>query len=123
MRRRVIGFGVVLAVAAFGCGGNGNTYTCTYSASAGICAEWDAAQALNSSQVTTLQNYCTSGVGITGTFSTGVTCPSASRVGTCALTTTQVSGTSSKFVFYTPIYSATTGQQACTAFSGTWTAG
>ncbi|SRR6266851_2611599 len=125
MRNRLIGFiVVVLAVAAVGCGGssNGNTYTCSFAASYGICLEWSAAQALTSAQVTQLQNACTS-VGVASSFSTGSTCPSASRVGTCALTNSQVSGTTYKYVFYSPIYTAASGQQICASLTGTWTAG
>ena len=114
---------VVLAVAAFGCGGsNGNGYTCSYAASVGICAELSTSQALTSQQVTTIQNYCTAGGGLSGTFSTGMTCPSASRVGICTMNNTQVNGVTFKLAFYSPTYTATTGQQTC-AVVGTWTAG
>jgi hypothetical protein len=124
MRNRLIGFiVVVLAVAAVGCGGSsGNTYTCNFAASYGACYEWDAPQALPSAQVTQLQTACTSGAAA-GTFSTGSTCPSASRVGTCALTNSQVSGVTYKYVFYGPTYTAASGQQACASLTGTWTAG
>ncbi len=125
MRNRLIGFVVVvLAIAAVGCGGSssGNTYTCSFAASYGACWEWSAPQALPSAQVTQLQTACTSG-GAAGSFSTGSTCPSASRVGTCALTNTQVSGVTYKYVFYSPIYTAASGQQICASLTGTWTAG
>jgi hypothetical protein len=111
---------VVLAVAAFSCGGSsGNTYTCNFASSAGVCWEWTSQQALTSQQVTTIQNACTTGA---GTYSTGGSCPSASRVGTCTLTNSQVSGTTFKWELYSPTYTATTGQQIC-GFVGTWTAG
>jgi hypothetical protein len=114
---------VVLAVAAFSCGGSSpNGYTCNYSASVGICAEWSASQSLTSQQVTTLQNYCTAGGGLSGTFSTGMTCPSASRVGICTMNNTQVNGVTFKLAFYGPTYTAATGQLYC-GFVGTWTAG
>lgn len=123
MRNRLIAFVAVVFVATgFGCGGSGNTYTCSFAASAGVCWEWQTPQALTSQQVTQLQSACTAG-GAGATFSTGGTCPSASRIGSCALTNSQVSGTSYKYVFYAPTYTVTSGQQFCTGLSGTWTAG
>jgi hypothetical protein len=125
MRNRLIGFGfvmVVLAVAATGCGGSsGNIYSCNFAASAGLCYDYSSAQPLPSAQVTQLQTACTTGGA--GTFSTSSTCPSASRVGSCALTNTQMSGVTVKYVFYSPAYTAATGQQFCTSLTGTWTAG
>src|SRR5262249_32146195 len=57
-----------------------------------------------------------------GTFSTGATCPSASRVGTCVIST-QLPGVTYKWSFYSPTYTAQTGQTFCTNFSGFWTPG
>lgn len=125
MRNRSIGFGfvvVVLALTAAGCGGsNANTYTCNFAASSGLCYEYSASQALTSAQVTQLQSSCTTGGA--GTFATGSTCPSASRVGSCALTNAQASGVTVKYAFYSPTYTAASGQQFCTTLTGTWTAG
>ncbi len=122
MRNRLIGFVVVvLAVAAVGCGGSsGNTYSCNFAASAGLCYDYSAPTPLPSAQVTQLQTSCT---GAAGTFSTGSTCPSASRVGSCALTNSQMSGVTFKYAFYSPAYTAASGQQFCTTLTGTWTAG
>ena len=122
MRNRLIGFVVVvLTVAAVGCGGSsGNLYTCNFGASAGYCQEWNALSALPSAQVTQFQNSCTVAG---GTYSTGSTCPSASRVGSCALTNSQMSGVTFKYAFYSPAYTAASGQQFCTTLTGTWTAG
>src|SRR5258708_2660725 len=122
MRNRLIGFVVVvLAVAAVGCGGSsGNLYSCNFAASSGLCYDWSSPQALPSAQLTQIQTSCTAAA---GTFSTGSTCPSASRVGSCALTNTQMSGVTIKYAFYSPAYTAASGQQFCTTLTGTWTAG
>jgi hypothetical protein len=126
MRNRSIALGFVvvgLALAAASCGGSsGNAYSCNLSASVGLCYDWSSPQALTSAQVTQLQNACTSGVAA-GTFSTSSTCPSASRVGSCALTNSQMAGVTLKYAFYSPTYTAASGQQFCTTLTGTWTAG
>jgi len=123
MHNRMIGFVVVLAATGFGCGLGGTSYTCTFGATYGVCWEWDAPVPPPSSQVTQLQNACTSGVGVTGTFSSGASCPSANRVGTCTMHTTQLIGVTYKLVYYSPAFTATTGQAACTTSNGTWTPG
>jgi hypothetical protein len=122
MRNRLIGFVVVvLAVAATGCGGSsGNTYSCNFAASAGLCYDYSSPQPLPAAQVTQLQSACTTGG---ATFSTSSTCPSASRVGSCALTNSQMAGVTLKYAFYSPTYTAASGQQFCTTLTGTWTAG
>ncbi len=125
MRNRLIGLGfavVVFALAAVSCGGsNSNIYSCNFAASAGLCYEYSSPVALTSTQVTQLQSSCTTGGA--GTFSTSASCPSASRVGSCALSNAQMAGVSIKYVFYSPAYTAVTGQQFCTTLTGTWTAG
>jgi hypothetical protein len=124
MHKQFIGVAaVILAVATFGCGSSNNTFTCSYAASIGYCYEWTSPSALNSSQVSQLQQQCTNS-GIAGaTFSTGSTCPTANRVGTCAVSNPQLSYVNYKFVLYSPAYNAQTGQTFCTASNGTWTAG
>ena len=129
MRDRSVGFvaALVLAVAAFSCGGSssgggGNTYTCNFATSAGICWEWTAPSSLTSAQQSQLQTACTGG-NPPGTFATGASCPSTNRVGTCAYNNTQVAGVSYKIRFYSPNWNTTTGAQACPASVGTWTPG
>jgi hypothetical protein len=126
MRNRLIGFGfvvVVLAVAAVGCGGSSNTYSCNFAASIGLCYDYSSPQALTAAQVTQLQNACTAGAAA-GAFSTTSSCPSAGRVGSCALPNTQMTGVTIKYAFYSPNYTAASGQQFCTTnLTGTWTAG
>jgi hypothetical protein len=123
--------GAVLAVAAFGCGGgsdsaglgNGSngmkTYTCNF-ASHGFCYEFAAPSSITSAQESQLQNACTSGGG--SGFSSGTTCPSAGRVGTCAYANSSVAGVPWKWMFYAP-NTAASGQSTCASSGGTWTAG
>ncbi|HKD41216.1 MAG TPA: hypothetical protein VKB87_13105 [Myxococcaceae bacterium] len=114
----------MVAIAAFGCGGgssNGNTYVCNYPSTVGICSQWTSPAALTSAQISQLQGDC-SMTQWGGTFSTGATCPSASRVGTCVIST-QLPGVTYKWSFYSPTYTAQTGQTFCTNFSGFWTPG
>ena len=124
MRKRLMSVaGAVLTLAAFGCGGSSNSWTCT-SSSVGVCYEWSASSvSLTSAQVSELQQQCTAS-GLAGaTFSTGSTCPSTNRVGTCQFTQVQVPGVSYKWVLYSPNYNAQSGQALCTSNSGTWTSG
>ena len=114
----------MVAIAAFGCGGSssdGNTYVCNYPSTVGICYQWTSPAALTSAQISQLQSLC-SMTQLGGTFSTGATCPSANRVGTCAIST-QLQGVTYKWSFYSPTYTAQTGQTFCTNSSGIWTPG
>jgi len=125
MRNSSVGFGaaLVLVATAFGCGGSsGNSYTCNFAAAAGLCWEWTAPQSLTSAQQSQLQTACTTN-NPPGTFSTGANCPSASRVGTCSVNISQVPGESYKIKFYSPTWTAATGQQACPSSLGSWTPG
>ena len=128
MRIGSIGFvALLLAVGALGCGdsnsgSNANTYTCSFAASSGVCYQWTAPQTLTSAQVSQLQTACTTG-NPPGTFASGANCPSASRVGTCTLANTQVSGVTYKWVLYSPTFTAANGQTLCAAANGTWVAG
>jgi hypothetical protein len=115
---------VLLAVLGVGCSSGGNTYTCSFAASVGVCYQWTTSDSLSSTQISELQDACTAGGGAgSGTFSTGSNCPSSNRVGSCALSDVGVSGVSYAWVLYSPAYTATTGQAFCTEVSGTWTAG
>jgi len=124
MRNRLfgVGAGLVLALAAFSCGGSGNTYTCNFAANSGLCWEWSTSQSLSSSEQSQLQTACTSN-NPPGTFSNGASCPSTNRVGTCSINAGQVNSVSYKIKFYSPTWTAASGQQACPASLGTWTAG
>ena len=108
---------VLLAVAASGCSSS-NTYVCNFAASVGLCYEWTTS---DSSYESAFQQACTGG-GSGGTFSTGGSCPSTNRVGTCTIPFTSANATY-QWVLYSPTFTASTGQQACTAEGGTWTAG
>jgi len=105
----------VLAVAASGCSSS-NTYVCSFAASDGLCWEWTTS---DSSYQSAIQQSCTTGG---GTFSNGGSCPSTNRVGTCAIPFPSA-GVTYQWSLYNPPFTATTGQQACTAEGGTWTAG
>jgi len=125
MRKRLMSVAsVMLTLAAFGCGGSSNSWTCNFASSVGGCYEWSASSvSLTSAQVSELQQQCTAS-GLAGaTFSTGSTCPSNNRVGTCQFTQVQVPGVSYKWVLYSPNYNAQSGQAFCNAAAGTWTPG
>ena len=111
----------LLAVAASGCSSSSNTYVCDFATSVGLCYEWTTANSLSSSEVSALEAACTSG-GTAGTFSTGGSCPSTNRVGICTIPFPNT-GIGYQWTMYSPTFTATTGQQACTAEGGTWTAG
>ena len=115
--------GAMLTLAWFGCGGSSNSWTCNFASSVGFCYEWKSSVSLTSSEVSQLQQQCT-GSGLAGaTFSTGSTCPSTNRVGSCQSTNLQVPGASYKLVLYSPNYNAQSGQAFCNANGGTWTPG
>jgi hypothetical protein len=130
MTRRIVGLGLALCtIVAVGCGGSGGgggggttTYSCNFTATS-FCYEWTAPAALTSAQVTQLQAACTGG-GAGGVFATGPACPTVSRVGTCALANnTGVPGVVYNYRFYSPGFTASSGQTFCTNLRGTWTAG
>ena len=125
MRKRSMSVaGAMLTLAAIGCGGSTNSWTCNFASSVGGCYEWSASGvSLTSAQVSELQQQCTAS-GLAGaTVSTGSTCPSTNRVGTCQFTQVQVPGVSYKIVLYTPNYNAQSGLAFCNAAGGTWTQG
>src|SRR5262249_26780972 len=125
MRNRWVGFGagLVVALAAFSCGGSsGNTYTCNFAANSGICWEWTTSQSLSSSQQSQLQTACTSN-NPPGTYATGANCPSPTRVGTCPVNNTKENSVTYKIKFSPPPWTAAWGKQPCPASIGTWTAG
>ncbi len=115
-------FMVACGSSSSGGGGSGGTWSCNIAG--GICVQVSG-QNVTSAQVTQIQNACTSGG--SGTFATSA-CPSASRVGSCALPSSNpygggVSGVTVTYVMYSPTFDTTTGPQTCTALGGTWTAG
>lgn len=125
MTARIVGLGVALCViVGAGCGGSSGNSSTTFScnnAAAYFCFDETVPSSLSSSQVTQLQNACTNSG---WTFSSGASCPSTNRVGSCSLTnTTGVSGVSVKERFYSPGYTAQNAQLICTQQSGTWTPG
>lgn len=124
MRKRLMSVaGAMLTLAAFGCGGSSNSWTCNFASSVGGCYEWNSSVSLSSSQVSQLQQQCT-GSGLVGAmFSTGSTCPSTNRVGSCQFTNLQVPGVSYKWVLYSPNFNAQSGQAFCTSNGGSWTSG
>src|SRR5262249_30581668 len=95
VRNRSFGLGpaVVLAAIVFGCGSDNskNTFTCNYAASAGVCADFTSSQSLSSAQQSQIQTACTT-TNPPGTFSSGATCPTANRVGTCTVNNSGVQG-------------------------------
>jgi len=123
MRKRWMSVaGAMLTLAAFGCGGTSNSWTCNFASSVGACYEWSSATSLNSTQVSQIQQVCTGSGQAGATFSTGSTCPSTNRVGSCQFTNT-LSGVTYKWVLYSPSYNAQSGQAFCSANGGTWTQG
>ncbi len=124
MTGRIVGLGLALCtIVAVGCGGGilgSTTFSCNNAAQS-FCFDETVPSSLASAQVTQLQSACTGG---SGTFANGSACPTASRVGSCALAnTTGVPGVSYTERFYSPRYTASTAQLICTAQGGTWTAG
>jgi hypothetical protein len=113
--------GIVLLVGA-GCGGGGDgggggattsTASCTvHQASGAGCVEWEVTQ---EGQISGFSSSCTSQG---GTFARA-SCPSANRVGRCAMSQ---GGQAFTLVFYAPSTVAN-GQTACSAASGVWTSG
>jgi hypothetical protein len=138
MAERVVvlgGLGLALCtIVALGCGGSGGggpggstNLSCNFTASS-FCFDETVPSRLTSLELTQLQNTCTGG----GTFGYDSACPTADRVGTCALACAYycapgfskapaASGVNERF--YSPGNTASTAQQACTAQGGTWTAG
>ena len=129
MTGRIVGLGLALfTIVAAGCGGSDNglgsgaVYSCNFTAGS-LCFEWTSPASLTSAQLTAVQASCTSG-GAGGVFANGSACPTASRLGTCALANnTGVPGLIYRYRFYSPLYTATSAQMLCTNLMGTWTAG
>jgi hypothetical protein len=126
MTRRILGLGFALCtILSVGCSGGGTgsgaTFSCNLPADS-FCYDWTSVANLTSAQVTQLQTACTNAG---GTFGNGSACPSANRVGTCSVTnSTGVAGLNYDYRFYSPTYTAATGQQFCTSLpGGVWTAG
>ncbi len=136
MAERIVvlgGLGLALCtIVALGCGGGSGggpvgsiTISCNFT---DRCFDETVPSSLTSAQMTQLQNGCTGGA----MFGNGSACPTASRVGTCALgnfffgvpgfiMAPSANGVDERF--YSPGYTALTAQQTCTAQGGTWTAG
>jgi hypothetical protein len=96
-------------------GGAGNAFSCDEKTSQGhVCEEYDN---LPSSLLTAEQKACASGGGTAGTA-----CPSANRLGVCAVTT---GGLMYHVSYYSDVGNVTAAgaQTACTSGGGTWTAG
>jgi hypothetical protein len=106
----------LLALLTAACGSDNSTpatetHSCYYAAD-GICTAETAVSLVNAGW----NAECTS---LGGVFGTG--CPTANRVGTC----TKTVGTPTKsIVFYSPAFTAATGQSTCLALANTtWTPG
>jgi hypothetical protein len=125
MRNRLVAVAAwALLITSLGCGGSSgptktgglaNSYICTFATTEGICFEWTATRALTSDEQAQLQTGCR--LYRPGTFLAGGSCPIG--IGTCTLTTSQVSDTTLKYQFYSPPWNPVTAQSACASL-GTW---
>lgn len=121
MTGRIIGMGLaVCTIASAGCGGVNHTYSCSQAAAA-VCVEWTSVVPLTGAQLTQLQQGCGAEGGV---FGNGSACPTANRVGVCALpNSTGIPGLTYKVQYYSPLYNASTGQMICAGQNGSWTPG
>lgn len=108
MRKGLLFVGLFAVLAACSSSSNGSCQITT--AGTSYCSEYSGS-GVNADAVRTA---CT---GSTGTYG-GSACATASRVGRCTYTAATLTVVSS---FYAPT-TAMTGQQICTALSGTWAA-
>jgi hypothetical protein len=101
-----------------GGGGGGTTkaFSCNFG-TGGICLSITGIP--SATDLTASTNACTSGNGTPGTA-----CPTASRVGCCAMPKTNAADPQQSYCYYGPTFTATTASADCAAPpAGSWTPG